>query len=167
MAIYDEWKNLLENVNEENFEYFEREYYGKEAALYQKLLAEKQTVIEGRFDQLCEQYGFEPVMFAGFLEGINTSIEQPLELKKLRINSRIHLDIDFKKLYVAMQEAKAKHLYTMPEWDNVFTAEERSAIMKEYHLSKQAVSTKIDRNAPCPCGSGKKYKKCCGSVLNA
>lgn len=21
--------------------------------------------------------------------------------------------------------------------------------------------TKIDRNAPCPCGSGKKYKKCC------
>lgn len=22
---------------------------------------------------------------------------------------------------------------------------------------------KISRNAPCPCGSGKKYKKCCGS----
>lgn len=20
----------------------------------------------------------------------------------------------------------------------------------------------VDRNAPCPCGSGKKYKKCCG-----
>ncbi len=23
-------------------------------------------------------------------------------------------------------------------------------------------SNKINRNAPCPCGSGKKYKKCCG-----
>ncbi|MDE1461973.1 YchJ family protein [Spartinivicinus poritis] len=23
------------------------------------------------------------------------------------------------------------------------------------------VQTKINRNAPCPCGSGKKYKKCC------
>jgi preprotein translocase subunit SecA len=23
-------------------------------------------------------------------------------------------------------------------------------------------SKKIGRNAPCPCGSGKKYKKCCG-----
>ena len=22
--------------------------------------------------------------------------------------------------------------------------------------------TKIGRNDPCPCGSGKKYKKCCG-----
>lgn len=28
----------------------------------------------------------------------------------------------------------------------------------------QAVSTKVDRNAPCPCGSGKKYKKCCGAA---
>ncbi|WP_049962940.1 SEC-C metal-binding domain-containing protein [Ruminococcus sp. HUN007] len=26
----------------------------------------------------------------------------------------------------------------------------------------QAVSSKISPNAPCPCGSGKKYKKCCG-----
>jgi len=24
-------------------------------------------------------------------------------------------------------------------------------------------STKIGRNQPCPCGSGKKYKKCCGA----
>lgn len=24
-------------------------------------------------------------------------------------------------------------------------------------------STKVSRNEPCPCGSGKKYKKCCGS----
>ncbi|WP_269082983.1 SEC-C metal-binding domain-containing protein [Sporosarcina globispora] len=23
--------------------------------------------------------------------------------------------------------------------------------------------SKISRNDPCPCGSGKKYKKCCGS----
>jgi preprotein translocase subunit SecA len=23
---------------------------------------------------------------------------------------------------------------------------------------------KVGRNAPCPCGSGKKYKKCCGAA---
>ena len=31
---------------------------------------------------------------------------------------------------------------------------------------RQAVAaggTKIGRNAPCPCGSGKKYKRCCGA----
>ena len=26
-----------------------------------------------------------------------------------------------------------------------------------------AASPKVGRNAPCPCGSGKKYKKCCDS----
>jgi SEC-C motif-containing protein len=26
-----------------------------------------------------------------------------------------------------------------------------------------ATSQKIGRNEPCPCGSGKKYKKCCGA----
>jgi preprotein translocase subunit SecA len=30
--------------------------------------------------------------------------------------------------------------------------------------SPQAVSTKVPRNAPCPCGSGKKYKKCHGAT---
>lgn len=28
------------------------------------------------------------------------------------------------------------------------------------------VEMKVGRNEPCPCGSGKKYKKCCGSVEN-
>jgi uncharacterized protein YecA (UPF0149 family) len=29
-----------------------------------------------------------------------------------------------------------------------------------------AVSEKIGRNEACPCGSGKKYKKCCGGQLH-
>jgi preprotein translocase subunit SecA len=29
---------------------------------------------------------------------------------------------------------------------------------------RQAASEKISRNAPCPCGSGKKYKHCCGAT---
>jgi preprotein translocase subunit SecA len=31
--------------------------------------------------------------------------------------------------------------------------------------SPQARSDKVPRNAPCPCGSGKKYKKCHGAVV--
>lgn len=31
---------------------------------------------------------------------------------------------------------------------------------RQFNLPAQ--SEKIERNAPCPCGSGKKYKKCCG-----
>lgn len=29
----------------------------------------------------------------------------------------------------------------------------------------QRGTPKVGRNDPCPCGSGKKYKKCCGGVM--
>jgi preprotein translocase subunit SecA len=28
----------------------------------------------------------------------------------------------------------------------------------------ERASTKVGRNDPCPCGSGKKFKKCCGKT---
>ena len=34
-------------------------------------------------------------------------------------------------------------------------------------VRKPAVSKKVGRNDPCPCGSGKKYKKCCGANAGA
>ncbi|PIX26925.1 MAG: hypothetical protein COZ67_04980, partial [Chloroflexi bacterium CG_4_8_14_3_um_filter_45_15] len=38
------------------------------------------------------------------------------------------------------------------------------SISKEPPRQKQAVAAgkKVGRNDPCPCGSGKKYKHCCG-----
>jgi preprotein translocase subunit SecA len=30
-------------------------------------------------------------------------------------------------------------------------------------VAPRSVGDKVGRNDPCPCGSGKKYKKCCGS----
>ncbi len=37
----------------------------------------------------------------------------------------------------------------------------------EDNIANKAIRTgpKIGRNEPCPCGSGKKYKKCCGRML--
>jgi len=41
----------------------------------------------------------------------------------------------------------------------------RMAGSGEYQPVQQVVrgAAKIGRNDPCPCGSGKKYKKCCGA----
>jgi len=38
---------------------------------------------------------------------------------------------------------------------------------EEHAAPVQRTSPKIGRNAPCPCGSGKKYKKCCLPLGNA
>lgn len=39
--------------------------------------------------------------------------------------------------------------------------EDISDVERLLNPPKPLVSKKIDRNSPCPCGSGKKYKKCC------
>lgn len=52
---------------------------------------------------------------------------------------------------------------------NIGLKEARIRATEELHMfadaqkkTLQARSTRIKRNDPCPCGSGKKYKKCCG-----
>jgi yecA family protein len=35
------------------------------------------------------------------------------------------------------------------------------------HATERRQEPKVSRNEPCPCGSGKKYKRCCGSSLRA
>jgi SWIM/SEC-C metal-binding protein len=39
--------------------------------------------------------------------------------------------------------------------------EDISDLEKLINPPKPVLSNKVDRNAPCPCGSGKKSKKCC------
>jgi len=52
------------------------------------------------------------------------------------------------------------------EGKTVFTYRVPSVAVADYvklaQLTSQARSSKVDRNAPCPCGSGRKYKNCHG-----
>ena len=46
-----------------------------------------------------------------------------------------------------------------------FSNGEKKTVVKKVNTPK--TSTKVGRNEPCPCGSGKKYKNCCGSNTSA
>lgn len=43
------------------------------------------------------------------------------------------------------------------QWDNLFQEANKMSLVVTANANK-----KVDRNSECPCGSGKKYKKCCG-----
>nr|DAD54186.1 TPA_exp: SEC-C motif domain protein [Clostridium autoethanogenum DSM 10061] len=99
----------------------------------------------------------------GFLDGINDSLEKPLVLEDLNVDSKIAIKINFEKLYFNMLDAKADYLYDLPQWESIFSNQKRREIHKQWVSSKTIVNkTKVGRNDPCPCGSGKKYKQCCG-----
>ena len=79
------------------------------------------------------------------------------------MDTEIDLDIDFEKLLFNMLEADADYLFGLEEWEQVLTEEKMIEIVKDFKRSKIVhVEKKPGRNDPCPCGSGKKYKKCCG-----
>jgi uncharacterized protein YecA (UPF0149 family) len=40
-------------------------------------------------------------------------------------------------------------------------AEQQGTALHE-RLVAEGATPKVGRNEPCPCGSGRKYKKCCG-----
>jgi len=50
-----------------------------------------------------------------------------------------------------------------PEWKSSIT-DRVGALFAHFHPKPKPVTVekRIGRNDPCPCGSGKKYKKCCG-----
>ena len=99
----------------------------------------------------------------GFMDGINDSLKTPFDLENLESTTELVFDMDLERLYFNMLDAKAEYLFTLPQWDGIFSEEKRREIQKNYKDSKTVRNeNKVGRNDICPCGSGKKYKKCCG-----
>jgi len=46
----------------------------------------------------------------------------------------------------------------------VQTPSENNNQLKKTKIDPKNINKKISRNEPCPCGSGKKYKRCCGAL---
>lgn len=163
MGLFEQWKDLsgLERGQKE-YDEFWNSYLEKEKKNYESILENSSSVVEGSVSELAARFDMDKLTFTGFLDGINTSLANPLELEDISEDSSIRLDIDFEKLYYNMLDAKAEWLYTLEQWDGILSVERRSEITREFRQSKIAVSSKVGRNDPCTCGSGKKYKKCCG-----
>lgn len=163
MGLYSQWTEIAqaERTPQETKEFWD-EYFAVETKNYEKILEDKDKVYSGKLQELALGFEMDPVVFTGFMDGINTSLKKEIIVEKLNEDSEIRLDIDFEKLYFNMMEAKASWLYNLPQWEGVLSGEKRHEIAKAWRASKMAVSEKVDRNAPCPCGSGLKYKKCCG-----
>lgn len=165
MSLYQEWQDLIDNQTEDTFEDFWKEYAETETKIYTHILENHEEHLQGTVGELVEKFQCNKVIFAGFLDGINSSLNQELELTAVDENTSIDLDIDFEKLFFNMLKAEADYLYTLRPWDGVLSEDKRREIVKDYKRSKIVhAEKKPGRNDPCPCGSGKKYKKCCGKA---
>ena len=164
MTLYDAWKKeAYEPKSEAEYENFWKEYLPKEQTIYEYILSNRDETVSGTLKELAERFEIDTKTFIGFMDGINSSLVSDYDVEALEEDSEISLDVDMEKLYFNMHDAKADWLYVLPQWDEILTKDKREEIEKAYKKSKTiGKGDRIGRNDPCICGSGKKYKKCCG-----
>ena len=75
----------------------------------------------------------------------------------------------FMDMQQRIKEKVIMYLYHIQDVTNIVSQEEKrkEKVKAQIEASKGSKTVvrkkkKIGRNDPCPCGSGKKYKKCCG-----
>ena len=165
-TLLENWRNLAygNGLDDKQREQLWTGYFTIEKGIYEQILSKPAEVVEGTVKELADKYQTEVLIMTGFLDGINESLkgyENPIET--MDENTQVKIEIDPEKLYYNMVEAKAEWLYTLPQWNSILSQEKRKELYKQQKASGTIrKEKKIFPNDPCPCGSGKKYKKCCG-----
>lgn len=165
MSLLTDWRNhaYSDEMDSQKGQLFWANYFAIEKGIYEQILKNPDEVIEGTVAELAEKFDTKISIMTGFLDGINDSLINPNPIEDMTEETQVNLGIDIEKLYYNMVEARADWLYDLPEWNVLLTEEKRKELFLKQRKSNTVINTnKVGRNDPCPCGSGKKYKFCCG-----
>ena len=165
MALLEQWRDMAysESVDRQKLQALWTQYFQLEKNIYAELLKNPDEAVSGTVKELAEKYGVDLMTMTGFLDGINDSLKVPNPIEEMEEDTAVSLDFDKELLYKNMVAADAEWLYNLPEWEQIFDEGKRKALYKEQKASTTICKPeKVYPNDPCPCGSGKKYKKCCG-----
>lgn len=164
-TLLEQWRDTAysKEMDKGELQKFWGTYFQIEKEIYEKLLTNPDEEVKGKVKELAEKYGIEVFTMTGFLDGINDSLKEPNPIETMDEDTEVSLMFDKELLYKNMVDAKADWLYELPQWEEIFSEEKRKELYKEQKSSRTVhVEKKVYPNDPCPCGSGKKYKKCCG-----
>ncbi|MDO4303606.1 MAG: SEC-C metal-binding domain-containing protein [Bacillota bacterium] len=165
MALLKKWRDMAysETANKGDLQRLWTDYFQKEKDIYAELLKNPDEEVTGTVKELADKYNIDIMTMTGFLDGINDSLKEANPIEEMEEDTKVSLAFDKALLYKNMVAAGADWLYELPEWEEIFDEETRKALYREQKSSTTIVKPdKIYPNDPCPCGSGKKYKKCCG-----
>lgn len=165
MSLLQTWRDKAydQNADKGALQRFWQNYFLIEKGIYEQLLTNPDEEVKGTVKELADKYKIDVFTMTGFLDGINDSLKVPNPIEEMEEDTEVSLAFDKELLYKNMVDAKAEWLYELPMWDEIFTPEKKKELYLEQKKSGTVVKPKkIFPNDPCPCGSGKKYKKCCG-----
>ena len=112
--------------------YLESSYFfDYDSKIIQELIAEYEN---GSFSEKEKAVSSHTLQYYGYL-------------KRFRINFATKEDVDMERTDILIQGEDYKFPYPGKK--------------KKSGKKRKRKGKKVGRNSPCPCGSGKKYKKCC------
>ena len=165
MALLKQWRDIAydQSADKNKLQQFWAAYFETEKEIYAQLLKNPDEVVKGTVKELADKYGISVMTMTGFLDGINDSLVEENPIEEMEEDTVVNLGFDKTLLYKNMVAAEADWLYNLEEWNAIFDEETRKELYKEQKRSTTIVKeARVYPNDPCPCGSGKKYKKCCG-----
>lgn len=165
MALLQQWHDMAysETANKGDLQRLWSDYFQKEKEIYAQLLKTPDKAVKGTVKELADKYEVDLMTMTGFLDGINDSLKKANPIDEMEEDTKVSLGFDKELLYKNMVGAGADWLYNLEEWNEIFDEDKRKALYREQKESTTVHrDKKIYPNDPCPCGSGKKYKKCCG-----
>ena len=169
MALLQQWRDMAysEKADKAQLQKLWTDYFQKEKDIYAELLKNPDEVVKGTVKELAEKYSVDIMTMTGFLDGINDSLKEANDIEEMEEDTAVQLGFDKELLYKNMVAAGADWLYGLEEWNDIFSEEKQKELYKEQKASQTVrKENKIYPNDPCPCGSGKKYKKCHGKGKN-
>lgn len=168
MTLLEQWRSKAYDTSADRrqLERMWNEYFDEEKNIYIQLLQNPNEVVEGTVKELAEKYGISVLHMVAFLDGIDESLKERNPIETMDEDTKVNLGFDKELLYKNMVAADAEWLYGLSEWDTIFDEETKKRLYKEQKKSTTIAreEKKVYPNDPCPCGSGKKYKKCCGKA---
>ncbi len=165
MALLDKWRGTAynEGLDRGTLQKFWGVYFNKEKEIYSQLLKNPTEVVSGTVKELAEKFEVDIMTMTGFLDGIDDSLKERNPIEEMDEDTVVQLGFDTEVLYKNMVAAGADWLFNLEEWNTILDEETRKNLYKEQKTSGTVVNeAKVYPNDPCTCGSGKKYKKCCG-----
>lgn len=165
MALLKKWRDMAysETANKGDLQRLWTKYFEQEKEIYAQLLTNPDEVVSGTVKELADKYKVDVMTMVGFLDGINDSLKEENPIEEMEEDTKVQLGFDKELLYRNMVAAPADWLYNLPQWEAIFDEDKRKELYRIQKLSTTVVKeAKVYPNDPCPCGSGKKYKKCCG-----
>ena len=165
MALLDQWRSVAynEQANRTTLQNLWNAYFKQERDIYAELLKNPDEVVSGTVKELADKFHVDIMAMTGFLDGINDSLKEKNPIETMEEDTPVQLGFDKELLYKNMVAAEADWLYNLEAWNDIFDEDTKKRLYKEQKSSTTIIKRKkVYPNDPCPCGSGKKYKKCCG-----